>query len=68
MGYATMMGFCIACGKPISFHPHKVPSLMIDGKRQPICEGCANRWNGLHPEQARPILEGAYGFFPEEEL
>lgn len=68
MGYAIMMGHCIACKNPISFNPTKVPSLMIDGKRQPICKRCADRWNELHPEAARPILDGAYEHFDENEL
>lgn len=68
MGYAIMFGTCAACHKPIGFNPHKVPSLMVDGKREPICETCANRWNELHPENARPILKGAYDHFDENEL
>lgn len=68
MGYALMLGFCVNCKQSISFNPHKVPSLMINGKREPICESCANRWNEMHPENARPIQEGAYSYFPEEEL
>lgn len=68
MGYAIMMGFCCACHIQIQFNPHKVPSLKIDGIRQPLCQGCAERWNELHPEQAKPIQEGAYDGFPEEEL
>ena len=68
MGYALMMGFCVACKNPIQFNPHKVPSLVINGKREPICINCANRWNQLHPEAAREIQPGAYNPIPEEEL
>lgn len=69
MGYAIMMGFCIACKRPISFNPHSVPSLMIDGgNREPLCEICANRWNELHPEKAKPIRPDAYSFIDENEF
>lgn len=68
MGYAIMLGFCAACKNPIQFNPHKVPSLMIQGVRQPICRACAERWNELHKENARPIQAGAYDYLPEEEL
>jgi hypothetical protein len=68
MGYAVMLGFCAACRRPISFNPHKVPSLRINGVKEPICESCANRWNELHPEAARPIMAGAYEVMAEEEL
>jgi hypothetical protein len=52
----------------IAFNPHKVPSLMINGVREPLCRRCAERWNELHPENARPIQDGAYDYMPEEEL
>jgi hypothetical protein len=68
MGRAIMLGFCAACGRHIEFNPHKVPSLMIEGKREPICKSCAERWNILHPENAKPIQEGAYDSFDENEL
>jgi hypothetical protein len=68
VGYGIVMGFCIACKSPIQFNPLKVPSLVIDGRREPVCRYCAERWNELHPDNARPILEGAYDWVPEEEL
>lgn len=68
MGYALMFGNCIACKSPIGFNPHKVPSLRINGVKEPICESCANRWNELHPGQERAILPGAYEPMDEHEL
>ena len=68
MGFAYMMGFCIACKLPISFNPHAVPSLMVNGTREPLCRMCATRWNEMHPENARPIQPNAYDPIPEEEL
>jgi hypothetical protein len=60
MGFMFVMGFCIACHTPISFNPHTVPSLRVNGTREPLCRGCANKWNKLHPENARPIAADAY--------
>lgn len=68
MGYAMMIGVCAACKQPVSFNPHKVPSLRINGVKREICRNCAERWNELHPENARPILDGAYDYFDENEL
>lgn len=68
MGYGLMYGVCVACKRTIAFNPRKVPSLMVNGKREPICIDCANRWNQIHPENARPIMEGAYDYFDENEL
>lgn len=66
--FAYMIGQCAACHNMIHFNPHKVPSLLVGGERVQICRSCAEKWNRMHPENARPILEGAYDPCPEEEL
>jgi len=66
--YVFVIGCCIACKKLIQFAPTKVPSLMVNGRREPLCRGCAERWNALHPEEARPIQDGAYEPQPEDEV
>lgn len=68
MGYAFVIGNCVACKRTVAFNPHKVPSLLVNGVRRELCEMCARRWNEMHPDQARQILEGAYEPLPEEEL
>jgi hypothetical protein len=68
MGYAIMIGQCCACQRVVEFNPHAVPSLRINGVKQPLCLNCANRWNELHPENARPIREDAYKWIDENEL
>ena len=47
-GYMTVIGPCIGCGKTISFNPNRVPSLVVDGAREPLCKSCFNRWNEIH--------------------
>jgi hypothetical protein len=68
MGYALMFGQCVACKLMISFNPHAVPSIVVNGKREPLCRSCAERWNELHPENARPIRDDAYEAIDENEL
>lgn len=68
MGYYWMMAFCINCRKPISFNPHSVPSLVVNGKREPLCRICAEKWNTLHPLDARPIRDDAYEPVNEEDF
>ena len=68
MGYAIVLGFCCSCHKHIEFNPHKVPSIRVNGEREPLCRECAERWNTLHPDIARPIMDGAYEGFDENEL
>jgi hypothetical protein len=45
MGYALCHGPCIGCGRIFSFNPMRVPSVMINGQREPICENCVARVN-----------------------
>ena len=60
MGYMMLVAACIACGARFSCNPDRVPSLKVRGFREPLCHACADRWNDLHPEAARPIQPGAY--------
>lgn len=71
-GYAIVHGRCIICKEMVSFNPHKVPSVRIDGgERQPVCRTCIEAANpervkrGLEPIE---ILPGAYDPLPEGEL
>ena len=66
--FVYMMATCCNCERVISFAPTKVPSLMIEGKREPLCRSCAERWNEMNPEKARPIQEGAYEPQLEDEV
>ena len=71
MGYAFCMGHCVACEKPFSFNPISVPSIRMDGKREPICQSCVNlanvkrAANGIDPIVPAP---DAYESCREEEL
>ena len=40
MGYVQALGHCILCQKVFSFNPIRVPSIRVDGKREPVCEEC----------------------------
>lgn len=73
MGYWTILGYCAACKRgPFPFNPYRVPSIRVNGIKEPLCRNCAERWNSLHPDRARPISPEAYapvaeGDEPEEE-
>lgn len=47
-GYMFCMGSCVACKRPITFNPNKVPSIRVNGQREPLCADCFDRWNKLH--------------------
>ena len=40
MAYMFIFGECINCHQPFSFNPHKVPSIRVNGKREPVCSKC----------------------------
>jgi hypothetical protein len=68
MGYALVFGTCYSCLKPFGFNPHRVPSVRIDGTREPFCRDCINEANDkradlgltkfpVHPDAYEPIEE-----------
>lgn len=70
-GFAICLGSCINCGKPFSFNPVKVPSIRVNGVREPVCKPCVETANvervaaGLEPFAINP---DAYDPCREEEL
>jgi hypothetical protein len=71
MGAAIAFAPCFGCGRPFGFNPHRVPSVVVHGVRQPICRTCVELANpnriakGLEPIA---ILPGAYEPLDEAEL
>lgn len=63
MGYYFATGHCYGCGRLFTFNPGLVPSIRIEGSREPICGECVERANpmreanGLEPIR---VLPGAY--------
>jgi hypothetical protein len=71
MGYVLMHGPCIACGQIFSYNPHAVPSVPVEGKRQPVCKPCITKANAERVKLGRdphPIRPDAYEPLPEAEL
>lgn len=66
MGYMIAMGACATCGKIISFNPERVPSVRINGVKEPVCRTCIERENArrapLNDPKLPPltIMPGAY--------
>ena len=68
MAYVLVTSACIGCGRLISYNPMRVPSTIVEGKREPLCPQCADRINqnrirdGLppippHPDAYEPMDE-----------
>lgn len=72
MGYAIVFGHCIGCGAFIGFNPVRVPSIRVNGTKEPVCRGCIEAANpirkekglepiAIHPDAYEPCEEGELG-------
>lgn len=52
--FALAMSACIGCGQVFSYNPVRVPSLMVKGTREPICQRCVDVVN---PQRVKNGLE-----------
>jgi hypothetical protein len=71
MGYAFAMSPCVGCGRVFTYNPVRVPSVTINGSREPICLDCVNRTNPQRVANGLPPivpLPGAYDECDEAEL
>jgi hypothetical protein len=70
-GYVFAMGVCYGCKQVFTFNPVRVPSLTINGTRQPICRNCVERANVMRARLGNPPivpLPDAYDECEESEL
>jgi hypothetical protein len=71
MGFVLCTAACAGCGRFFPFNPNKVPSIIVDGVKEPVCKPCIDAANpkrvaaGLQPFVIQP---DAYEPLPEEEL
>ena len=56
MGYVTGYSACAGCGRLFTYNPVRVPSVVINGSREPICQSCVNRVNPLRRERGLPEI------------
>jgi hypothetical protein len=63
MGYMFCTGSCVVCHRLFTFNPELVPSVVVDGTREPICRPCVERANPLRKAKGLPeipVMRGAY--------
>ncbi len=61
--YAVAIGRCYSCRRQFGFHPRKVPSYCVDGKRYPVCASCVETLNQRRRANGLPqfaVETGAY--------
>jgi hypothetical protein len=70
-GFVMALGTCFGCNRVFGFNPNKVPSIRIDGVKEPVCGDCMELANverkalGLPPHEIQP---DAYEPLPEGSL
>lgn len=71
MGYALCYGYCIVCRQLFAFNPTHVPSIIVNGEREPVCEPCVRYANKQRAELGYPLFvvhANAYEPCNEDEL
>jgi hypothetical protein len=48
MEFMFVISKCVACNTLVSYNPEAVPSLRVNGSREPLCFVCFTRWNEIH--------------------
>ena len=56
MGYVMAVGPCIGCKGIFSYNPVRVPSIRVNGKREPICQACIDRINPIRKANGVPEI------------
>lgn len=71
MGYALMWSPCVRCGRVFGFNPHKVPSIRINGEREPVCRDCYEVLAAIQKKagmEVLPLDAQAYEAIDEHDL
>lgn len=71
MGFLQVFSPCYGCRRPFFYSPTKVPSIVVNGSREPICQECVDRVNPQRVANGLPPivpLPGAYDADNEFEL
>lgn len=71
MGYALAFSACCSCHRVFGYNPIRVPSVRVNGVREPVCRECIERANPLRKQAGLPELvihPDAYEPVEESEL
>lgn len=68
MGYMQVFGDCWCCKRPFFFNPNRVPSIVVEGVREPVCQDCVERVNPQREAKGLPPLVPLAGAYDPEEV
>jgi hypothetical protein len=67
MGYMVVMAECFGCKTLFTFNAERVPSVVVDGRREPICRTCVARVNPTRKANGLPVIRvDPMAYEPEE--
>lgn len=68
MGYSMVFGTCYCCKRFFGFNAVWVPSIRINGEREPICRKCVEKVNPMRKKNGVPEIEiHPLAYEPQEE-
>ena len=67
MGYMLVAGECFGCKQPFTFSPDLVPSVRVNGRREPICRACVDRVNPRRKANGLPEIRPLPGAYDPQE-
>jgi hypothetical protein len=67
-GYMAVIGPCFSCRQIFHFNAERVPSIIVNGRREPLCEDCVRRANKLRAENGAQLIVPLPGAYEPEEV
>jgi len=66
LAFMMVFGSCVNCGVFMGFNPEKVPSIRVNGIREPLCKKCFIKWNEIHriSKGLEPMKISPEAYFP----
>jgi hypothetical protein len=71
MAFVQVFSLCVQCGRTFAYNPNLVPSVRVNGVREPACRSCIEASNPIRIANGLPpwvIQPGAYEPADESEI
>jgi hypothetical protein len=67
MGYMSLIAECVRCNRVFTCNPDLVPSVRINGVKEPICKDCIEPINKLRAKLGNELIKPLPGAYDVEE-